>query len=390
LLFQLIQVLTKLPNRNMGNSAPKKFSDEYDDVEVYFVRDVWKHFSKAYSLGSGTFGIVFAANPKPSKVSRAISSSGQPSLSRSNSKDENLALGTPPPMMRSSSNGSGEHPAVTPRRGLKRTNSGGSTGIESTATLSRPASHDTPPLTPQTSLLSLPASAPVSRSPSPSRHDISAEPDLLGASPMASPRNLTRTGTESKKKRSSGFPKINRLWTVDPASGAPAPEPPSPNGSPVLDDGNFLQPTLSESKEPMGRLRGSIRRKSPFGKSDRNLSSSDDESLFGNLKVAVKVITKSKDKVELKEQKEDFANEARVLKAISGGPHIVAFQGALVDKNHYCVVTDLCSGGELWSYLCSLPQQRFTEYECSKVTRQILLGIKHCHDKNVCHLDLKV
>ena len=46
------------------------------------------------------------------------------------------------------------------------------------------------------------------------------------------------------------------------------------------------------------------------------------------------------------------------------------------------------TGGELFHYLAE--EDQVSEEVAAKFIKKILDGLKHMHDKNVCHLDLKV
>lgn len=53
------------------------------------------------------------------------------------------------------------------------------------------------------------------------------------------------------------------------------------------------------------------------------------------------------------------------------------------DKRYYFLVMELCEGGELM--LRILKHQHFSEKTASGYFRQMLLGVKHCHENLVVH-----
>jgi len=52
----------------------------------------------------------------------------------------------------------------------------------------------------------------------------------------------------------------------------------------------------------------------------------------------------------------------------------------------YCVIS--MTGGELFDYLFS--REKVDEATATMFLRQVLEGLRHLHEKNIVHLDLKV
>ncbi|KAA1095129.1 hypothetical protein PGT21_035851 [Puccinia graminis f. sp. tritici] len=52
------------------------------------------------------------------------------------------------------------------------------------------------------------------------------------------------------------------------------------------------------------------------------------------------------------------------------------------------LITELCTGGELFDYL--VEKTRFTEFEARRLFGQICLGLGYVHGKGVVHRDLKL
>ena len=68
-------------------------------------------------------------------------------------------------------------------------------------------------------------------------------------------------------------------------------------------------------------------------------------------------------------------------------PHILKVFECYQDKNNFYIVTELCSGGELFERIVKAGS--LSEKKASKVMNQILLAVNHFHKKNIIHRDLK-
>eukprot|EP01126_Amoeba_proteus_P053739 TRINITY_DN656_c0_g1_i19.p1 TRINITY_DN656_c0_g1~~TRINITY_DN656_c0_g1_i19.p1 ORF type:complete len:447 (+),score=70.01 TRINITY_DN656_c0_g1_i19:324-1664(+) len=67
--------------------------------------------------------------------------------------------------------------------------------------------------------------------------------------------------------------------------------------------------------------------------------------------------------------------------------NVVRFFEIFDEPQHYHVVMELITGGELFDRIIEL--RRYTEKDASHVMRQVLLGLKHMHDQHIVHRDLK-
>eukprot|EP00475_Leptophrys_vorax_P040154 TRINITY_DN74015_c0_g1_i1.p1 TRINITY_DN74015_c0_g1~~TRINITY_DN74015_c0_g1_i1.p1 ORF type:complete len:752 (+),score=120.28 TRINITY_DN74015_c0_g1_i1:121-2256(+) len=360
----------------MGNAAPKKLSSSYPDVEVYHVRNVWMHFQKAYSLGSGTFGLVFAANPKTSKISRAISEAAEAKHS------------SPVPLAQ-----------ITLPNGVSYESS--RTSAPTPIKLTRPlsSSHHQPHAYSfggggaDHSFLS------SSTLPSVDALGELQSMDSLGpASPVeeVSPqKNKTPAMMAFGKK-----PFVRRNWSTDNTPSEdeqPKDVPSSVPESPIFDrlpSSEASSENESDQKGPQftnRRVRSAL---SPYRTTTLEQRRERAQTAIAKgeaiqMEVAVKVMAKVKDKAERKIQKSEFANEVRILKKLLTCDGVVQYQGAIVDNQHYCIVTEMCRGGELWAYMAKLPNHRCNEFEASRVIQRILQGLYFCHVRGICHLDLK-
>lgn len=68
-------------------------------------------------------------------------------------------------------------------------------------------------------------------------------------------------------------------------------------------------------------------------------------------------------------------------------PLIVQLHYAFTTKNYYCLVLDLCTGGELFHYIQKLGQ---LQINCAKVLfAEVILALEYLHSKNILYRDLK-
>lgn len=83
-----------------------------------------------------------------------------------------------------------------------------------------------------------------------------------------------------------------------------------------------------------------------------------------------------------------YLNEARYLKE-NQHKHIVNFITCYNEEDFFYLVTEYLSGDDLFSQINTL-ERRFREHECRKIITGILLAIKHLHDHNIIHRDIKL
>ncbi|KNZ50302.1 uncharacterized protein VP01_44g10 [Puccinia sorghi] len=69
-------------------------------------------------------------------------------------------------------------------------------------------------------------------------------------------------------------------------------------------------------------------------------------------------------------------------------PNVVQLYEVIATEHSIWLITELCSGGELFDYL--VEKTRFTEFEARRLFGQICLGLGYVHRKGVVHRDLKL
>jgi calcium-dependent protein kinase len=73
-------------------------------------------------------------------------------------------------------------------------------------------------------------------------------------------------------------------------------------------------------------------------------------------------------------------------------PHVVQLFEVYEEPKQLHLVTELCTGGELYDKVVekSLEGGHLSEYDVARILRNILEAIAYCHAQGICHRDLKV
>ncbi|KAJ3321087.1 hypothetical protein HDV06_004645 [Boothiomyces sp. JEL0866] len=101
-----------------------------------------------------------------------------------------------------------------------------------------------------------------------------------------------------------------------------------------------------------------------------------------SVKFAVKII----DKKKMKGEEEAVKQEIDILSKIRN-PHIVSLVDLCTDKEHYYLVMDLATGGELFDRILS--KGSYGEKDAAKLVAQILTALDYLHNIDIVHRDLK-
>ncbi|KAL1951464.1 hypothetical protein VTO73DRAFT_613 [Trametes versicolor] len=70
-------------------------------------------------------------------------------------------------------------------------------------------------------------------------------------------------------------------------------------------------------------------------------------------------------------------------------PNINTVRAATNDDNFLYIFLELCTGGDLFSYIVSHPDSQLCQAEAKYIMYQLLKGLKYLHDKLISHRDLK-
>lgn len=101
------------------------------------------------------------------------------------------------------------------------------------------------------------------------------------------------------------------------------------------------------------------------------------------LKRAIKIIRKD----ELSEnEKSRLISEVEILKTIDH-PNIIKIFEFYEDEDNFYIVTELCTGGELFDRISF--EARLLESEAADIMKQIFSAVFYCHKNKIVHRDLK-
>jgi len=67
--------------------------------------------------------------------------------------------------------------------------------------------------------------------------------------------------------------------------------------------------------------------------------------------------------------------------------HVLGLHAVLEDQEHYYIVMERCSGGELFDFLQT--ETDVPERECKRIMREILQAVDHIHSQGLIHRDIK-
>lgn len=101
---------------------------------------------------------------------------------------------------------------------------------------------------------------------------------------------------------------------------------------------------------------------------------------------AIKSIRKAKvKKIEV------LKREIEILREVKH-PNIIALVDVFEDAKYLHLVTEVCTGGELFDRIIaksSSPEGHYSEHDAASIIRAILDAISYCHSKGIVHRDLK-
>ncbi|KAL0225311.1 hypothetical protein RCL1_003223 [Eukaryota sp. TZLM3-RCL] len=87
-------------------------------------------------------------------------------------------------------------------------------------------------------------------------------------------------------------------------------------------------------------------------------------------------------------ERQQAENEVRVLQLLVH-PNIISYHGSFIEEGQFNIIMDYADGGDLHSKLRSREGKLFSESEIMLWFVQILSALKHVHNNNILHRDLK-
>ena len=101
-------------------------------------------------------------------------------------------------------------------------------------------------------------------------------------------------------------------------------------------------------------------------------------------KVAIKILPKS----QIKEKNDKIRIEKEItLQRKLHHQNIIQQYSILDTEKSIYIITEYCSGGELFDYIVS--KRRLQEIEACRIYQQLINGLEYLHKQKVCHRDLK-
>ncbi|OSD03305.1 kinase-like protein [Trametes coccinea BRFM310] len=85
---------------------------------------------------------------------------------------------------------------------------------------------------------------------------------------------------------------------------------------------------------------------------------------------------------------EKIQKEVDILLNLSH-PNINTVRAATNDDSFLYIFLELCTGGDLFSYIVSYPESQLCQAEAKYIMYQLLKGLKYLHDRLISHRDLK-
>ncbi|CAN0575524.1 unnamed protein product, partial [Ectocarpus sp. 12 AP-2014] len=101
-------------------------------------------------------------------------------------------------------------------------------------------------------------------------------------------------------------------------------------------------------------------------------------------KVAVKCISKSR--IQRSNMGSQVKREITTMKALHH-PNIVSIKEVLMSNTHLYLVLEYAGGGELFTKIAS--QGKLPEKVSKRYFKQIMDGVRFCHNRYICHRDIK-
>ena len=104
------------------------------------------------------------------------------------------------------------------------------------------------------------------------------------------------------------------------------------------------------------------------------------------LEYAIKIIDLNVVRQNGKE--EQLQREVHIIENLHH-PNATSVREALKTNDHYFIVMELVTGGELFQKIAQSPMQRIPEAQARNYFQQLVAAVRYCHKRGVAHRDLK-
>jgi tRNA A-37 threonylcarbamoyl transferase component Bud32 len=130
---------------------------------------------------------------------------------------------------------------------------------------------------------------------------------------------------------------------------------------------------------------------------DYTIGKSIGQGAYATVKEAVHKITGKKmavkiyDKFKLldAQRKKSVLNEIKILKRLDH-KNIVQIYDSIDNSKQLFLIMEYAQGISLHAYSKTKPCRKFPEIECRKIFRQVVSAIDYCHQRGICHRDIKM
>lgn len=103
-----------------------------------------------------------------------------------------------------------------------------------------------------------------------------------------------------------------------------------------------------------------------------------------------KVMTITWDGLQFAPKTDRLLDEIRALLVLKGEHHCISLKGVLESPSVLTLLTDYIDGGDLMQHVAESSQKgAFHEAHAARLMRQLFDAVAHCHDRGVCHRDIK-
>ena len=75
---------------------------------------------------------------------------------------------------------------------------------------------------------------------------------------------------------------------------------------------------------------------------------------------------------------------------MSGCQNVLKMYECFEDDEFYYLVTPYMTGGDLFRYITKQPDQPLQERNVKRIIKQVLVGLKGLHSRNIIHRDIKI